>query len=194
MSHRIERWQPALNCFIRITAEAARKKPARPIGPSRPDTRSRRSMACRWRTRICSIAPARFAPAAQKSAPTSIPDQHRNRAPAGSTRPEASSSAGSTWQSSPPVRPVTTITLAGAAIPGIARAYHRWLVIGLRRRGRRWPGIWSTRLGHRRIGQATGRGVRRGGHQADAWPRKQIRRNAAIVLVRLHRRSGPQCR
>ena len=190
---RIEGLQPALNCFIRITADSARKqaraadravKAGHPLRPLHGVPLAHKDMFYRA-GEVCTCG--------AKIRADFIPDHTATVL----SRLDAAGGIelGRLNMAEFAMGPTGHNDHFGRCRnPWNSRAHHRRLVIGLRRRGRRRPGIWRTRLGHRRIGEAAGSGVRRGGHQTDAWPREPIRRNAAIALVRLHWRSGPQCR
>ena len=92
-----------------------------PTATSRAATCAARCTACRWRTRTCTTAAAWSRLAARRSCATR-PRRRRRRCSSTWTPPARSSSACSTWRSSPWGRPATTGTTATAAIPGIPSA------------------------------------------------------------------------
>ena len=111
------------------------------------------------------------------------PPRARRRCSSTSTPPARSSSAFSTWRSSPWGRPATTGTTATAAIPGTPSASP-----AARRRARapRWRArrVRRARLGHRRLGAAARRVLRHRGHSPNSRPGLGREHPAALPIAR----------
>ena len=127
--HRIAQWQPRLNAFMSIEADAALKAAGEADAELARERAAVRCTACRWRTRTCITTPVMSSPAARRSGAISFRRQRRRRCSASRT-PARSVSDHCRWWSSPTARPGTISTTARCIILEV-RLHHRRFVVRL---------------------------------------------------------------
>ena len=190
---RIERLQPVLNCFIRVTADAARAKarsadlavkagdalgPLHGVPLAHKDMFYRAGEVCTCGSKIrMDFIPDHTATVLSKLDGAGGIELGRLNM--------AEFAMGPTGHND---------HFGRCRNPWNTRSHNWRFIVGLRRCRCRGSRIRRARLRHRGIGQIAGGGMRHRRHQADARPCQPVRNHAAVALARLHRRAGAQCR